>query len=353
MTLNNLPEGAHTFSVTQTDAESNVSPAGSVSWTVDTLDPGAPTVTRTAPTATPTNSTTQSLSFSGAEAGGSFQCKLDSAAYSPCPSSPLTLNGLPDGSHTYSVTQTDAAGNVGPAGTASWTTDLVGPAAPTVTRTAPSASPTTSDSQTVVYAGEPGGTFECQLDSEPIEICEAGPLTFTGLSLGYHSFLVRQTDDAGNLGAVGVTAWTITTVPPDPTGPSGPIDPTGSTGPPPPPDPDPPVVPTATLSSVTPKSIVPARTGGPFSLKSRGSAGSFRVKLSAASAVSVRLERVVAGGTRAAAGWTKLKLKSGQTTIYLSGRANGRALPAGIYKVRLTVGGAKPNVLGKSFRIKR
>jgi hypothetical protein len=109
----------------------------------------------------------------------------------------------------------------------------------------------------------------------------------------------------------------------------------------------------AKVSPVTPKAIKPARAGSPFSLKARGSVGSFRVTLSSAATISVRLERVVSGASRASTTWTKFKLKSGQTTIYLSGRANNRALSAGTYKVHLTVGGAKPNVLGKSFRIKR
>ena len=47
-------------------------------------------MTRTSPTANPTNSTSQTFTYSG-EPGGTFQCKLDAAAYAACPSSPVTL----------------------------------------------------------------------------------------------------------------------------------------------------------------------------------------------------------------------------------------------------------------------
>ena len=67
----------------------------------------------------------------------------------------------------------------------------------------------------------------------------------------------------------------------------------------------------------------------------------------------MRLERVSAGATRASSAWTKFKLKPGQTTIYLSGRANSRPLAAGTYKVHLTAGGAKSSVFSQTFKIKR
>ena len=90
----------------QTDAATNVSEVATVTWVVepDTTAPLAPTVTRTSPTANPTASTSQTVTYSGAEAGGTFQCKLDARPYSACPSSPVTLNGLANGPHTYSVT---------------------------------------------------------------------------------------------------------------------------------------------------------------------------------------------------------------------------------------------------------
>jgi hypothetical protein len=160
-------------------------------------------------------------------------------------------------------------------------------------------------------------------------------MTLTGLSLGSHIFSVRQIDGAGNSSTASAVAWTIEA--PAPPSPTTPIV-TGLS---------------AKLSSVAPKAITPARSGSPFSLNSHGSVGSFRVTLSAPATISVRLERVVSGASHASSTWAKFKLKSGQTRIYLSGRANNHALAAGTYKVHVTVGGAKPKTLSTSFRIKR
>ena len=59
----------------------------------------------------PTQATAASFSFSSSEAGSSFQCKLDSAAWTGC-SSPQSYSGLSVADHTFSVRATDPAGNV-------------------------------------------------------------------------------------------------------------------------------------------------------------------------------------------------------------------------------------------------
>ncbi|MGH2960273.1 MAG: hypothetical protein ACRDKE_11760, partial [Solirubrobacterales bacterium] len=346
--LNGLSEGTHTYSVTQTDAAGNVSATRSVSWTIDITPPYAPTVTRTTPTDSPTSSNSQEISYGGFESGGSFQCKLDAGSYHPCASSPLTLDDVSDGAHTYSFTHTDSAGNVSAAKSVTWTVDTTAPAAPTVTRTAPTASPTASTSQTISYVGEAGGTFECKLDDDSFDACSGSPVTVTGLSLGSHTYSVVQTDDLGHVGSVGTISWIVGPESAAPTGPTGPaippIDPT-------------PIVPTpitAKLSSVAPKSIAPGRSGGPFSLKPKFGVAGFSVTLSASAKVRIRLERVVSKrAARASTSWTDFKLKSGKTTIRISGRDAKRALVAGSYRVHLTVPGTSTDVVGKSFRIKR
>jgi hypothetical protein len=57
-----------------------------------------------------TNDPTPAFTFSSSEAGSSFECKLDSGAYSAC-TSPMTTAQLADGSHTVNVRATDPVEN--------------------------------------------------------------------------------------------------------------------------------------------------------------------------------------------------------------------------------------------------
>jgi Ca2+-binding RTX toxin-like protein len=60
-----------------------------------------------------TNDPTPTFAFSSSKAGSSFECRVDSGAYSAC-DSPHTTARLGDGSHTFAVRATDSAGNPDP-----------------------------------------------------------------------------------------------------------------------------------------------------------------------------------------------------------------------------------------------
>jgi len=58
----------------------------------------------------PTNQTTATFTFSESEATATLDCDIDNLGFTPC-SSPKTYPGLADGSHTFTVRATNAAGS--------------------------------------------------------------------------------------------------------------------------------------------------------------------------------------------------------------------------------------------------
>jgi hypothetical protein len=218
-----LGEGNHSFQVRATDTAGNVdaSPA-SRSWTIDLT---APQTTIGSGPADPSNSSGASFGFSSDEANSTFECQLDGGGWAAC-SSPNSYGGLSDGSHTFQVRATDAAGNqdTTPA-TSTWTIDTV---APDTTIGSGPADPTQATSATFDFASEPGAGFQCQLDGGGWATCTS-PKNYSGLSDGTHTFQVRASDAAGNVDTSPASrTWTVDTAAPETTISSGPADPTNS-----------------------------------------------------------------------------------------------------------------------------
>ncbi|MGH3117098.1 MAG: DUF7594 domain-containing protein, partial [Gaiellales bacterium] len=83
-TLTGVADGAHTYTAKATDAASNTSPASNATTvTVDTTVPE--TTIDSGPSGT-TTSTSATLAFSASEAGSTFACSLDGAAFGACSS---------------------------------------------------------------------------------------------------------------------------------------------------------------------------------------------------------------------------------------------------------------------------
>ena len=57
------------------------------------------------------SSKSATFTFSSSEAGSTFECSLDGAAFQSC-ASPKDYTALSNGSHTFRVRAKDAAGNV-------------------------------------------------------------------------------------------------------------------------------------------------------------------------------------------------------------------------------------------------
>jgi hypothetical protein len=118
--LAGLAAGSHTFSVRAADKAGNVGQPASVGWTYTPPDTTPPQVTITSgPSGTATD-TSASFAFSADEAGSTFQCSLDGAAFGAC-TSPAAYSGLKPGSHSFSVRATDKAGNTSEPATRAWT----------------------------------------------------------------------------------------------------------------------------------------------------------------------------------------------------------------------------------------
>jgi uncharacterized protein len=91
----------------------------------------APDTTIDSGPSNPSNSSSDSFTFSGTDAGGSgvasFECKLDGGSFASC-TSPQNYSSLADGSHTFDVRAIDGAGNVDPTPASfTWTIDTVAP----------------------------------------------------------------------------------------------------------------------------------------------------------------------------------------------------------------------------------
>src|SRR5262249_7997829 len=211
-------------SVRAIDAFGNVdaTPA-SQTWIVDTV---APETTITSGPSGAVASTSATFTFSSTEAGSTFQCSLDGAAFGACPAG---HTGLAPGANSLLVRAVDAAGNIDQTPAArTWIVDTV---APTTTITSgPSGTVASTSAAFTFTASEAGSTFQCTLDGSPFGAC---PASYTGLAQGLHIFPLPATDAAGHADATAdIRTWTVDTVAPNTTitaGPSGVVASTSAT----------------------------------------------------------------------------------------------------------------------------
>ncbi len=129
LTVSGLAAGMHTFTVTAVDLAGNSDPTpATYSWEILAAEVAPETMLDTTPPAL-TNSTEASFTFSADDAAATFRCQLDDAPRQEC-TSPLTIDGLTEGKHTFAVQAVSATGTVDPTPAVwSWTIDLSPPAA--------------------------------------------------------------------------------------------------------------------------------------------------------------------------------------------------------------------------------
>ena len=209
-TATGLPVGSHTLTISATNAGGTGT--ASYSWTVTAPPPppvGAPTVNVDSGPQPSTTSTDATIGFTVSDPTASVTCALDGGAASSC-TSPWTATGLPVGSHTLTVSATNAGGT----GTASYSWTITAPpvAPPTVTVTGgPVTNTIATDASITFTVSDPTASVTCALDGGGASSCTS-PWTATGLSVGSHTLTISATN-AGGTGTASYS-WTITAPPP-------------------------------------------------------------------------------------------------------------------------------------------
>jgi plastocyanin len=181
-------------------------------FTVAEADTTAPDTSFTTGPSGSVNSTSASFGFSSTEAGSTFACALDTAAFAAC-TSPKAYTGLANGQHTFQVRATDAAGNVdaSPA-SRTWTVDTVPP--DTTIASGPSGTVGSASATFGFSSNESGASFQCALDSTSAYSACTSPKAYSGLGNGTHTFRVRAVDGAGNVDATPASrSWSVDATP--------------------------------------------------------------------------------------------------------------------------------------------
>ena len=204
-----LTGGSHTvYAIATTAAGGPSAPSATITFTVDTTPPAAPTIAQPLPI---TNNPIVTLTGT-AEANSTVAVTANGAAVGTTTANgsgawTLVTAALPDAAYQFLATARDGAGNVSPASNAMYmTVDTIAPAGATIT--APMDNLVTDGNPTYAGTGEPNTFvdlyFNGSLTVSNIAIDAGGAWSFTfpgsGLGDGVYQMSVVARDGAGNTG---------------------------------------------------------------------------------------------------------------------------------------------------------
>jgi hypothetical protein len=235
--VSELGDSTHVFTATATDAAGNTSPAGgALTVTIDATTPTTPptvdlvTASDTGASSADDVTADNTPTLSGTAEANSTVSVYDGATFlgsitaNAAGAFTFTTSVLPDGVHNFSVTSTDAAGNVSaPSVALPVTIDVTAPAAPPavdlVTASDTGASTidniTTDSTPTLAGTAEPLSTVKVYDGATlvgTVTADAAGAWTFTTAVLpdGVHSFSVTATDASGNVSVASAPLLVVT-----------------------------------------------------------------------------------------------------------------------------------------------
>ena|GEM_PF-1461058 len=213
-----LADGSYTFAVRAVDQAGNEGTPTTFNFTVDTIAPAAPVVTQPAANAwVPTSTVTVAGTAEATASVVIMEGAITRGTVTASAGGTWSVNVVPvtDGSHTYTVTARDRAGNTSVATTRTFSVDTSLPE--TTITGGPSGLTNNARPQWTFTSNEPSPAFECSLDGAAYATCQSPFSPATNLSQGPHTFTVRAVDRAGNRDSTPETRTiTVDTVAPNP-----------------------------------------------------------------------------------------------------------------------------------------
>jgi hypothetical protein len=160
----------------------------------------APTIVSKSPSVSPTSSTSETFTFSGAPASGGYQCSLDGSAFATC-TSPKTYTGLASGSHTFQLRATDKGNKLSDPVSYTWVVDATPPVVSSINRVSSSPTNASSVAWTVTFSESVSG-----VDATDFALVKTGitgastTVTVTGSGAVYTATLASTGSGDGSVG---------------------------------------------------------------------------------------------------------------------------------------------------------